>query len=827
MKNSHNLWMMKFQYNGNLIRRSVIFVCLFFVFSFSYAQPKGRRMHASGNLPLTNKVHLDSIAKKDSVRKKMILASDTLTMSDYMMSIERINDNLNSINDSARLKFEVVHMRRRIDEMTNDINLIRQNIRDRHEIINIRNLYLYQNFISDLDQENDKFQTHLNKMYSRVYHAKIRLRTALSDSVFKILYTNNLLRNKFDRKLIRLERKWFRTDSITKSNVDTLNALKVKVADNSVNLSNMINMMDRRLDRSRMQLFGPEFNCLWQFDQRGGMIMGKGTPPPPQKVASMMESEQKAIGYYISQTSQQRTFILILGVVLFIWLFFRRKLLRLLKTKEGMFSFLHIRYLNSHPVSSLFVFLLCLMPLFDAYAPTSYISIEFSLLVISASIIFFRTEDRLFLKDWMTLIALFVAETLTYLLARPAFLPRIWMLILDVGIIFFSYRFYNDFGKQRAHHKWIRRTSIVGIILAALGFITNLFGRFSLSGILSVSAIFAIVQAIILPVFVETFVEIILLQLQSSRLKKGVEKPFDCSFVVNKIKATLVIVALILWLIMLTSNLNIYHFMSNGVISFLDSPRIIGSISFKWISVLLFFVIIWLAHLLQRMVSFLFGETGSEAEDTSISKQQHSRLLVTRLLVILAGYLLAIVASGLPIDKLTFLLGALGVGIGMGLQNVVNNFVSGIILIFDGSLKIGDEIEISGQSGKVKEIGLRASRLNTADGAEVIIPNGNILSQNIVNWTFSNDQKRVIVQFTLIDRELDANVINEVINETIKDIPDVIAQRKPVILYTKVAKENCSITVRFWSTIAHADLVKSETMLRLQAAFTAKGMGFE
>ena len=121
-------------------------------------------------------------------------------------------------------------------------------------------------------------------------------------------------------------------------------------------------------------------------------------------------------------------------------------------------------------------------------------------------------------------------------------------------------------------------------------------------------------------------------------------------------------------------------------------------------------------------------------------------------MVLIGGYLLAIAASGLPLDKITILLGALGVGIGMGLQNIVNNFVSGIILIFNGSFKIGDEIEVSGQAGKVKEIGLRASTLTTADGADVIIPNGNILSQNIVNWTFTNDQKRVMVSFNLVGK---------------------------------------------------------------------------
>jgi small-conductance mechanosensitive channel len=142
-------------------------------------------------------------------------------------------------------------------------------------------------------------------------------------------------------------------------------------------------------------------------------------------------------------------------------------------------------------------------------------------------------------------------------------------------------------------------------------------------------------------------------------------------------------------------------------------------------------------------------------------------------------------------------------------------------------LKVGDEIEVSGQAGKVKEIGLRASTISTADGADVIIPNGNILSQNIINWTFTNDLKRVMIGFVLTGDELDANVINEVINETIKNIPGVISQKKPVILFTKVTQANCTITVRFWSTINKTENAKSDALLQLSAAFADKNILFE
>jgi small-conductance mechanosensitive channel len=84
-----------------------------------------------------------------------------------------------------------------------------------------------------------------------------------------------------------------------------------------------------------------------------------------------------------------------------------------------------------------------------------------------------------------------------------------------------------------------------------------------------------------------------------------------------------------------------------------------------------------------------------------------------------------------------------------------------------------------------------------------------------------------MISFVLSGKELDANVINELINETIKNIPGVIMQKKPVILYTKVTSENLTLTVRFWSTISNADHAKSEAFLQLSNAFADKKIQFE
>ena len=812
------------------MKRLVIFCSLLFIVVAVAAQSAPAVVAPVTSQPVIQAVASDSVKPKtDTVKSKrgkhrrFIQAADTLSASDYMLSIERVNDNLNAIRDSAKLGFEVVNMGRRLDYITKDIGRIRQNVRDKHSTINIRNLYLYQSFASALDDENDRIQARLNKIYSKVYHAKLRMKKVLNDSIFRALYADSVLRNTFDSKLVRLERKWTRTDSVTKSNVDSLNALKVKVSDNSMTLSNMLNMMDTRLDKAGQHLFGQEVGYLWQPTNPDGT--GNDST---KKTLTMFGSEQKAIGYYVSKTWGNRIIILLFAGLLFLWLFLKRKLLKTIRTGKESYDFLHLRYLNVHPVLSILLLLLCLMPFFDAYAPTSYIAIEYFLLLAVSFRILLQQEDRGFRQHWMTLLALLVVDVLTYLFAEPTLLTRLWMLVIQAAIIFFSILFYKKLNKQRPYFLWIKTAMVLSVVLSALSILFNIFGRFSLSGILGMSGIVALTQVVVLAVFVEVIIEIILLQLLSSRLKKGIDKAFDGLLVIKKIRIPLVMLTVIIWLIMLTSNLNIYHSMSRDVVDILTSTRTIGSISFQLISVILFFAIIWLAHILQRLISFLFGETGMETEDLApVTKGQHSRLLITRLLVLIGGYLLAIAASGLPIDKLTFLLGALGVGIGMGLQAIVNNFVSGIILIFDGSLQIGDEIEVSGQAGKVKEIGLRASTLNTADGAEVIIPNGVILSQNIVNWTYSNDQKRVTLTFSLSGEELDANVINEVINDTMKVVPSVIAHRKPVILYTKITPESCSLTIRFWSTISKVDQVKSEAMLQLSTAFAAKKIGFE
>ena len=111
--------------------------------------------------------------------------------------------------------------------------------------------------------------------------------------------------------------------------------------------------------------------------------------------------------------------------------------------------------------------------------------------------------------------------------------------------------------------------------------------------------------------------------------------------------------------------------------------------------------------------------------------------------VLFLGLLAALAAAGFQVGQLTLVFGALGVGIGFGLQDVVRNFVSGLILMFERPLQRGDTVEVAGVLGQVREIGLRATIVTTFEGADVVVPNGMLLADKLVNWTLNGTRRRV------------------------------------------------------------------------------------
>jgi len=166
------------------------------------------------------------------------------------------------------------------------------------------------------------------------------------------------------------------------------------------------------------------------------------------------------------------------------------------------------------------------------------------------------------------------------------------------------------------------------------------------------------------------------------------------------------------------------------------------------------------------------------------------------------------------------------VGIGLGMQNIINNFVSGIILVFDKPFRVGDQIELADKKGRVKEIGIRASVLKTADGADVIIPNGDLLSGRLVNWTLSQEYSRT--SFVLhIDRKTDLNEAKQWINAAIAASPHFVKERDSGISVQDISEEMIYLSVFCWVNFAaKASSLKNDVLVVLYKQFEEKGLKF-
>jgi potassium-dependent mechanosensitive channel len=361
------------------------------------------------------------------------------------------------------------------------------------------------------------------------------------------------------------------------------------------------------------------------------------------------------------------------------------------------------------------------------------------------------------------------------------------------------------------------------IFFNLLAVICNLAGRVTLSQIFGTTSIYALAQTISLAVFVQIVVETFLLQIQTSRIRKKYPEKFDSAIVARSIYRFMIALAIFLWLIVFTTNLNLFDALNDLLTNIFTESRQVGNFSFTLGGIALFMGIIWIANFLQRYITYFFGDTGDDAAIDD--RGQRSKLLVTRLILLTAGFLLAVAASGLPIDKITVILGALGVGIGLGLQSIVNNFVSGIILIFDRPLRIGDTVEIGDKKGRVKEIGIRSSTLLTDEGAEVIIPNGDVLSHNIVNWTLSNNHVRANLSFT-IDRPAHPEDIQpDAIRDIIKANADVLDSREPEVILNNISSKSIEIKVFFWSKdFAKTNLAAGDIRTRIYEHLANKGI---
>ena len=165
--------------------------------------------------------------------------------------------------------------------------------------------------------------------------------------------------------------------------------------------------------------------------------------------------------------------------------------------------------------------------------------------------------------------------------------------------------------------------------------------------------------------------------------------------------------------------------------------------------------------------------------------------------LVVTGFVLATAALGIDLTKVTLLAGALGIGVGLGLQNVVSNFASGLILMLERPINVGDQIDVGGVLGEVKRIGVRSSTIRTFQGAEVIVPNSDLASKQVTNWTLSDRARRYEIDVA-VEYGSDPAQVLQLLEGAVTDLPGIQKVPAPRALFTGFGDSSLDFRLLAW-----------------------------
>lgn len=198
---------------------------------------------------------------------------------------------------------------------------------------------------------------------------------------------------------------------------------------------------------------------------------------------------------------------------------------------------------------------------------------------------------------------------------------------------------------------------------------------------------------------------------------------------------------------------------------------------------------------------------------------------ITRYVVVLIGLFVILQTLGIDLSSVTILAGALGVGIGFGLQNVTNNFVSGLIILFERPIKVGDRIEVGDVYGDVMKIAMRATTIITNDNITIIVPNSEFISSTVINWSHNDRDIRINIPVGVSYNE-DPELIRKILLEIVHEYPGVLNNPKPDVLFEEYGDSALNFNLRVWTSeyINRPGVLKSKLYYEIFKRFKKEGI---
>jgi small-conductance mechanosensitive channel len=424
------------------------------------------------------------------------------------------------------------------------------------------------------------------------------------------------------------------------------------------------------------------------------------------------------------------------------------------------------------------------------------------------------------------LVGLYGLDYLRYLLPEDWLLKRVLLLLIatgacaGLGLFLRSPRAKLSVSSSR--ERLILLVVRLLLVLFAVGIASNLVGNMTLAEILVVLPVRIIYLAALIFAGAHLLMTLAVVAMQSppARLLRSVREHGD--LLASRCRSIIRIAAVTFWAGVSLYVVGVLGDIGAAGAAFFQLRGKVGATEISVEGLAIFLSVIVSTILVARLLRFVLTE--EVFPRVGLPRGVPAAVdVLSRYGVLLLGFLIALAAAGVDFSKVTLLISALGVGIGFGLQNLVNNFVSGLILVFEHPIQVGDHVEVSSLFGEVRKIGFRASVLRTPDGADVIVPNSELIGARVINWTLFDRLRRINISVSTA-YGTDPDRVIEILVEVARKHHAVLADPAPEAVFDRFGDSALNFTLLCWSFVDKFFLVRSELTIAINSAFEGAGI---
>ena len=407
-------------------------------------------------------------------------------------------------------------------------------------------------------------------------------------------------------------------------------------------------------------------------------------------------------------------------------------------------------------------------------------------------------------------------------------LERAWLLLLTLAAgaaVAWVFRPGGPAAALHAGRLWsaAQQVARLGLAILALSLLANVAGLVALSALLTGGVVSSVFTATVLFTGVAVIRAAVIVLLRVPPLQKLNLVRWHAAGIDLWLMRILPVLAVLGWIIFTARTFGIEELLTRWVSTLLFTNASIGQVQISLGDILAFIIAIWLGLLVSRFLRFVL--TADVFPRVTLPRGVAATItMLVNYTVIGIAIVMAVAAAGIQLDRFAIIVGALSVGIGFGLQNVVNNFVSGLILAFERPVQSGDTVQLGPMWGKVSRIGVRSSTVRTFEGAEVIVPNANLISQEVTNWTLSDYRRRVELLVGVAYGSNPRKVMEILLNAAKAD-ERLLQSPEPVVLFLGFGDSSLDFSLRAWTEQFDSFLsIKSDLTLTVHDALYANGI---